>query len=111
MHPIGLRFVESIRGIKDFNDFKKAPDDGILKVSNRFSNIIKWKEYQMDPIVRRVPLGDKTFSRFQKARLQVRILKVSKPFLKHNKIESKNNWTTFGAAFAVPSGDKIFSRF
>ena len=44
----------------------------------------------MDPIAfcfRRVSSGDKTFSEFQKGRLKVVILKVSKPFLKHNKME------------------------
>ena len=68
----------------------------------------------MDPIgfcFRRIPSGDKVFSRFKKCRFQFRIWKVSKPFLEHNKMESKNNWTTFGSAFAVSSGDKTFSRF
>ena len=37
------------------------------------------------------------------------ILKVSKPFLKQNKMECKNNWTTFGSAFAVPLGDKHYN--
>ena len=35
------------------------------------------------------------------------ILKHQTPFSNHNKMESKNNWTTFGSAFAVPSGNKI----
>ena len=40
----------------------------------------------------------------------MRNLKVSKPFLEHNKMESKNKVATYGSACAVPSGNKTFSR-
>ena len=48
----------------------------------------------MDPIgfcFRRVSSGDKIFSTFRKGRLKVGILKVSKPFLKNNKMERLSN--------------------
>ena len=38
-----------------------------------------------------VPSGDKAFSKFQKGFLKARILKVSKPFLKHNNMERISN--------------------
>ena len=38
-------------------------------------------------------------------------LKVSKRILEHNKMENKNNWTTFCSPFAVPSGIKHFWHF
>ena len=38
-------------------------------------------------------------------------LKVSKRILEHNKMENKNNWTTFCSPFAVPSGNKTFLAF
>ena len=55
---------------------------------------IKMERIKMDPIglcFRRVPSGYKTFSRFQKGRLIVGILKVSKSFLKHNRMERISN--------------------
>ena len=53
---------------------------------------------------RRVPLGDETFSILQKDRMKIQILTYQTPFLEHIKMESKNNWTTFGSAFAAPFG-------
>ena len=88
MDPIGLCFAESVRGINIFRFSKRPPESEDFE-SVKFSNTIKWKEYQMDPIgfcFRRVHSGE-TFSTFQKSRLKVGILKVLKPFLKHNKIE------------------------
>ena len=41
----------------------------------------------------------------------MRILKVTKQILEHNKMENKNNWTTFCSPFAVPSGNKTFLTF
>ena len=58
-----------------------------------------------------LPSGDKTFSASEKGRWKIQISKVSKPFLERNKTESKNNWTTFCSAFAVPLVDKTFSAF
>ena len=63
--PSGAAFAGSLRGIKNFQDLKKAA--------------------------------------FQ-------ILKVPKPFLKRYKMESKNNWATFGSAFAAPLRGKKMSK-
>ena len=50
MDPIGFCYAESLRGIKHFQDFKKADYRLRNKTSqNRFSNTIKWKDCQMDP--------------------------------------------------------------
>ena len=59
----------------------------------------------------RFPSGDKTFSRFQKGRWRMGILKVSKPFLKHNKMERLSNGPHWVLLRRVPSRDKTFSRF
>ena len=50
-------------------------------------NISKNNWTSFGSLLSRVPSGDKTFSKFQKDRLKVEILKMSKPFLKPNKME------------------------
>ena len=60
---------------------------------------------------RRVPSGDKTFSRFQKGGLPPLKRKVQKPFLKQNKMERLSNGPHWILRRRDPLGDKTFSRF
>ena len=78
-----------------------------LKHNNmeRLSNRPHWV------LLHKVPLGDKTFSRFQKDRWRIGILKVWKPFLMRNKMERLSNVPHWVVLRRVPSVEKTFSRF
>ena len=73
----------------------------------------KMENCQVDPLGSAFadPSGDKGFSSFENGGLKDGILKVSKPFLKHNKMERLPNGPHWILLRRVPSGDKTFSRF
>ena len=68
MEPIGFCFAESLWGIKQFQDFKKADYRPENKAPNTLSQNNKMERIKMDHwvLLRRVPLGDKTFGWSQK---------------------------------------------
>merc|ERR1711951_145226 len=106
MSLIGFCFAESLRGRERFQNFKKANYcHGNERSKHPFSNTIKWKESNGPHwvLLRRVPSGDKTFSRFQKGGLPPVKRKVQTPFLKHNKME-RIKWTPLGSASQSPFG-------
>ena len=90
MNHIGFCFAESLRGKIIFNISKRPMENEILKVPKPFLKHNKIERLSNGPywvLLRRVPSGDKTFSRFQKDVLPILKQEVQKPFLKHKKME------------------------
>ena len=86
----------------------------ILKVSKPFLKHNKMERLSNGPhwvLLRRVPSGDKTFSRFQKGGLPPLKQKVQTPFLKRNRMEKLSNGPHWVLLRRVPSGDKTFLKF
>ena len=110
LDPLGVAFAASLRGIKHFQEFLPV----YLKVLIPFPTPIKGKDISIGPLgscFRSIPLGDKTFSKFQKSLSPSVNLKHPPPF------PTPIKWKEYqldplGAAFAASlRGIKHFQVF
>ena len=116
MNPLGAAFAASLRGIRHCQDFKKA--DGIFefyKPPVPFPTPIKSKIKTIGPpsgSALQSPSGGYNIRDVSKRAIEYLDFETSSTGSYTNKIESKNNWTTFGLCSAESLGGiKYFRRF